>query len=135
MSEITFKDIKETLGIEEREFVSMFEKNLKPCPYCGGNGLIENMGFPHWITCCKCGARVHGKAFGDINGMIESVKAWNRRCKETNYPWTVGVHIRNIETAAKERLYIGDNCQDDHAGGIVYSIHFGPKKKEQENEE
>lgn len=49
---------------------------LKPCPFCGGNAVIMNMGYPHWIYCEKCGAKVHGGVFGSVSA---SVDAWNRR--------------------------------------------------------
>ena len=53
-------------------------KELKPCPFCGGEPKIMDMGFPHWIYCKKCGARVHGCTY-DVK---DSVEAWNRRFSE-----------------------------------------------------
>lgn len=54
------------------------EKELKPCPFCGGQAHIMQMGFPHWIYCEDCGAKIHGGKIGD--GAEEaSIKAWNRR--------------------------------------------------------
>lgn len=52
---------------------------LKPCPFCGGNAVVMNMGYPHWIYCEKCGAKVHGGVFGDVSA---SVDAWNRRTRK-----------------------------------------------------
>ena len=45
------------------------------CPFCGGKAHIMKMGFPHWIYCEDCGARVHGGTCEEK----DSIKAWNRR--------------------------------------------------------
>ena len=52
---------------------------LKPCPFCGGKAKIMKMGYPHWIYCLDCGARVHGRVIGEKEGEEASIKAWNRR--------------------------------------------------------
>lgn len=60
----------------------MEEKDkLKPCPFCGGKARIMNAGYPHWVYCTKCGAKVHGGKFGE-EGEKASKKAWNRRAKD-----------------------------------------------------
>jgi len=56
----------------------MSEK-LKPCPFCGGKAHIMKMGYPHWIYCEKCGAKVHGGVVGEEEGEKASIEAWNRR--------------------------------------------------------
>lgn len=48
------------------------EKDLKPCPFCGGEATVSQGSKandePWWyIECCKCA------------GMAESVEDWNRR--------------------------------------------------------
>lgn len=48
---------------------------LKPCPFCGGKGHVMKMGFPHWVYCEDCGARVQGGTCEEK----DSIKAWNRR--------------------------------------------------------
>ena len=54
---------------------------LKPCPFCGGKAIRSSTGAPHWIYCKECGARVHGRVFGE--GAIKaSIEAWNRRYNE-----------------------------------------------------
>ena len=60
----------------------MKEPMLKPCPFCGGKAKIMKMGYPHWIYCLDCGARVHGRVFGEKEGEEASIKAWNRRAKD-----------------------------------------------------
>ena len=53
--------------------------DLKPRPFCGGKAKMMDMGFPHWIYCEQCGARVHGRVVGDEEGRKASIDAWNRR--------------------------------------------------------
>lgn len=48
---------------------------LKACPFCGGKAHLMNMGWPHWVYCEECGAKVQG---GTCDGR-DSVAAWNRR--------------------------------------------------------
>ena len=54
---------------------------LMPCPFCGGEAAIMNMGYPHWVYCTDCGAQVHGRVIGD-DGEKASIEAWNRRVDE-----------------------------------------------------
>ena len=52
---------------------------LKPCPFCGGTAHIMKMGYPHWVYCESCGAKVHGGVMGEEEGEAASIIAWNRR--------------------------------------------------------
>lgn len=61
---------------------------LKPCPFCGGEARIMKMGYPHWVYCRNCGARVHGRKFGEEEGEKASAEAWNRRVTEPLQPWS-----------------------------------------------
>ena len=54
---------------------------LKKCPFCGGEPALMKMGFPHWVFCTECGAKIHGGVVGEVEGEIASIKAWNRRVK------------------------------------------------------
>ena len=51
---------------------------LKPCPFCGGEAKISDMGYPHWVFCEKCGARIHGYTTDER----DSIEAWNRRADD-----------------------------------------------------
>ncbi len=55
---------------------------LKPCPFCGGKAKVMKMGYPHWVYCLVCGAKVHGRIVGEVEGEKASVEAWNRRVSD-----------------------------------------------------
>ena len=57
-------------------------EELKPCPFCGGKAHVMKMGYPHWIYCEVCGARVHGRVVGEEEGEKASIEAWNRRVED-----------------------------------------------------
>ena len=54
-------------------------ESLKPCPFCGGEAILMDAGYPHWVFCKNCGAKVHGHVVGETEGPAASVEAWNRR--------------------------------------------------------
>lgn len=58
----------------------MSEYKLKPCPFCGGEAKVMNMGYPHWVFCKNCYAKVHGRTHDEK----DSVDAWNRRQIDTD---------------------------------------------------
>ena len=70
-----------------------------------------NKGYPHWVYCKGCGARIQGKVIGEIEGVKASVEAWNRRAED---------HIREVakkiepEQCAKEEERVCQlcNCYD-----------------------
>ena len=56
-------------------------EELRPCPFCGGEAEIMDMGYPHWVYCKACTAKVHGQVIGE--GAEEaSIEAWNKRTRE-----------------------------------------------------
>lgn len=58
-------------------------EQLKPCPFCGGEAKIMKMGYPHWVYCLQCGAKVHGGTTSEK----DSIKAWNRRTEPKHGKW------------------------------------------------
>ena len=59
-----------------------YEKQLKPCPFCGGRAFIYHFMQPkeEWrIMCVDCTAR-----FGRYAGLDrkEAIEAWNRRVND-----------------------------------------------------
>lgn len=65
--------------VEKIEEMIARETPLKPCPFCGGKAHIMHMGYPHWIYCEDCGAKVHGRTAGEVEGVRASAKIWNSR--------------------------------------------------------
>lgn len=56
-------------------------EKLKPCPFCGGEAKLENMGFPHHVYCTECGSKVTGEGFG-IEGKLSAIEKWNKRVSD-----------------------------------------------------
>ena len=56
----------------------MVQYELKPCPFCGGEACLMNMGWPHWVWCSECGARVQSTKYAE-EGVAEVAEKWNRR--------------------------------------------------------
>ena len=67
-----------TIEESEEEKTERLEKTLKPCPFCGGDAHIMRMGYPHYIYCDHCGAKIHGREMGP-KAEEASVNAWNSR--------------------------------------------------------
>lgn len=49
-------------------------KELKSCPFCGGNGSYSNSGFGFIVKCRKCGSKTSIQESGK-----EAAEAWNAR--------------------------------------------------------
>lgn len=59
-------------------------KELKPCPFCGGKACIMKTDYPPWVIYCTiCGASVHGCVYGEKEGE-KAIEAWNRRYEDGN---------------------------------------------------
>ena len=52
-------------------------EELKPCPFCGGNGSYSNAGFGFIVKCRKCGSKTSIQESGK-----EAAEAWNSRSIE-----------------------------------------------------
>lgn len=52
----------------------MNDKELLPCPFCGGEAEVEHRFGLYFVFCKYCGARV--SSFGDVNS---AVAVWNTR--------------------------------------------------------
>lgn len=55
---------------------------LLPCPCCGGEARLEDMGWPHHVYCSTCGLRVTGDGYGE-EGERSAMKKWNTRSEVT----------------------------------------------------
>lgn len=49
-----------------------------PCPSCGGESRLEDMGWPHHVYCTECGMRSASAKWGE-DGEKEAIKKWNTR--------------------------------------------------------
>ena len=55
---------------------------LKPCPFCGGEAIIDGCDETLWIVICKeCNASIGYKETKE-----EAIEAWNRRIEPTFTP-------------------------------------------------
>ena len=74
---------------------------LKPCPFCGGEARMMKMGYPHWVYCLNCGAKVHGRKYGE-DGEKASAEAWNRRVTEPNWNPIEWLRLKGMELKEDE---------------------------------
>lgn len=49
-----------------------------PCPCCGGQARLEDMGFPHHVYCEKCGLKSTSVKY-EKEGEKDAIKKWNTR--------------------------------------------------------
>lgn len=54
-------------------------EELKPCPFCGDNGIYDTNGKSYWVICAGCGARVAGTYFSGEKGKKIITERWNKR--------------------------------------------------------
>lgn len=57
-------------------------KELKPCPFCGGEKLIKLEECNNYTICCDFNQGGCGAASGYRLNAKEAIEAWNRRAGE-----------------------------------------------------
>lgn len=82
--------------MEQKGGVRMIEKELLPCPFCGGKARVQNSRFSRSeeghalceVVCMQCGVFVLGEAFNfyavkynkeEPQDKMSAIKNWNRR--------------------------------------------------------
>ena len=72
---------------------------LKPCPFCGGEAIIEGCDDTLWsVICKKCAASI------DYNETKqEAIEAWNRRVQPSFTPDELDAIRRNVRDRRAER--------------------------------
>lgn len=72
---------------------------LKPCPFCGGEAIIDGCDETLWITICKkCNASI-----GYKETECEAIDAWNSRVEPTFTPDELDAIRRNVRDLRAER--------------------------------
>lgn len=72
---------------------------LKPCPFCGGEAIIDGCDDTLWIVVCKeCNASIGYKETKE-----EAIEAWNRRIEPTFTPDELDAIRRNVRDLRAER--------------------------------
>lgn len=69
--------------VEEHETKQSFRPSfftLKPCPFCGGEADLDDLGYPR-VRCTKCGASSDPVIVGADKIQI-AIDDWNTRCEE-----------------------------------------------------
>jgi len=56
-------------------------EDLKPCPFCGSDAIMNYKNLIHCIETVKCGAQVESGDHGDLTVEL-TVKSWNTRVTE-----------------------------------------------------
>ena len=59
---------------------------LKPCPFCGGKGVLVRIDHKYYVTCDTCTCRTASgyigfRYYGDAEA--EAIAAWNTRAERT----------------------------------------------------
>lgn len=66
------------LGDQETQEECTEKRIVLPCPSCGGESRLEDMGWPHHVYCTECGMRSVSAKWGE-DGEKEVIKKWNTR--------------------------------------------------------
>ena len=89
----------------------MEKEKLKPCPFCGGQAHVMKMGYPHWVYCEDCGAKVQGFVAGSL-GEQASIALWNSRYNEL--PEGVGAVANTLPKNADDVLNVTFSSGEYH---------------------
>ena len=68
---------------------------IKPCPFCGGKAILEDMGWPHHVYCIECGIRATGRGVAE-EGEQDAIKRWNRREEPEPVEPTLGIKEKDL---------------------------------------
>ena len=66
------------MGSREAQQACTDKGIVLPCPSCGGESRLEDMGWPHHVYCTECGMRTVSTKSGE-DGEKEAIKKWNAR--------------------------------------------------------
>jgi len=73
----TGKVILTIWGVDKDDVRREVDMQIKPCPWCGGNGDESNDGDNYWVRCCTCGAESPYEYNKE-----DAFRVWNARGKE-----------------------------------------------------
>lgn len=73
MSFVIFIEENEKHG-EQRKLTCEMKKELKPCPFCGGDGELCILPRGAYCHCIKCGCELVVSVYKK-----DAIEAWNRR--------------------------------------------------------
>ena len=61
--------------------VGPVETDLSPCPFCGGEAVLENVVCEAYVRCLRCRAKIirHHYDNNDSIAISDVTRAWNRR--------------------------------------------------------
>lgn len=88
-------------------------EGLKPCPFCGGDGLRSNYIVEAAVCCSTCAATITRKhAPGEDTGLPEVLSAWNRRAAVPTPEPDVVSDV--VERAERIRAFAQDLLDNGH---------------------
>ncbi|UEP23148.1 Lar family restriction alleviation protein [Burkholderia ambifaria] len=92
------------------------ERELKPCPFCGGRAAIQQGGFTKYVMCLKC--EVMGP---NLASDVELIDAWNRRTTPDREAWI------SVDERLPEAHTFWLVCAETDEGPVIQSMYFDGK--------